>query len=68
LPKGPDLPFPDGALLQAAGVDMPVYLMEDGKRRWCPSNVQIDAQGGRGKIYVISQGQLDEIPKGPDLP
>jgi|GEM_PF-3175272 len=65
--RGPDLPSrANGALLKGSGPE--VYIMQECQRRWITSPKVFNSLGlDWAAIQTISDRDLDDIPRGPDL-
>jgi CHAT domain len=58
----------NGSLIRIAGTD-PIYVMQQGQKRWIPDAETFNAHGfDWGGVQEGLPGDLDEIPTGPPLP
>lgn len=66
VPTGPQIS--DGAILARAGGTAPVYLVDQGMKRWIISPATMDKYDfDWGKIKVVEPIVLGALPSGPDI-
>ena len=60
--------FANGELIRQSGTD-PIYIIENGVRRWIPNPETFNAKGySWGAVKDISAEEMRSVPEGPPLP